>query len=239
MKFIWLLLLAQGASGSELIWNPSNIPGVSQYMIYSSTNNGPFRFLAYSSTTNYPLGNIQPQVYIFYVTGLLPLDGETAPCTNVSVIVLSCQTNAPPPPLPGTVYVELEQAALAAPMAVVADVAAVGGLAVQSTTLSAGTVTATVTIPAGTYVVWVRARAMDTSHDSYFLAADNGVEDISGNEASLSPDYKWRKANVGNGGPVRLFTLAAGTHAFRFRCREAPVPLDRICVTKDFALIPQ
>lgn len=242
-RLCWLLLAAFGASAAELIWNPSNIPEVSQYLIYSSTNNGPFRFLTFNSTTNYPLGNIQPQVYAFYVTGLLPAGGETAPCTNLSLVVLPCQnpTNQPPlpPPLPSTVYVELEQAVLAAPMAVTADVTASGGLAVQSMTPFAGTVTVTTTLAAGSYTVWVRARATDTGHDSYFLAVDNTPEDIAGNEASLSPDYKWRKANGGNGGPIRSFTLPAGLHTFRLRCREAPVPMDRLCVTRDGALVPQ
>jgi hypothetical protein len=243
--FLPLLLAALGAAATDLLWNPA--PGIVSYRLWSSTNAGPFSLLAVTATTNYPLGAIPPQSYGFYVTGITAGGGNTAPCTNLSLIVLTCQTNVPPPPvtnppppvLASTVYAELEQADLGAPMITVADASASGGFAVQSPTPYAGTVTASATLAAGVYVVWVRGKAVDGGHDSYFLAVDSSAEDIAGNEATLSPSYQWRRANGGNGGLIRTFNLAAGPHLFKFRCREATVPLDRMCVTKDSALVPQ
>jgi len=145
----------------------------------------------------------------------------------------------PPPPTNQTFLIQAESSLVAAPMAVV-QVAGANGQAVQSATANSGTVTMPVTLSGGTYVVWARLIALNTSSDSFFVAVDGINEDNFANEGVVSPNWQWRKVTgAGNGGPVRTFVLPAGAHTFRFRGREPGVPLDAVYVTSDMSFVPQ
>ncbi len=240
-----LLLCAQVALGWSLEWTQPASGPVPAYNVYRNTNNGPFLLFATTFTTNMPLGNILSGYYGFNVTALSG-GQESPPSTNFNLLVLPCQaTNPPPPPpppppaLPGTALVELEAGVRVAPMGLFQDALASGGFFLQSPTVNSGTVTVSTNLAAGTYTVWMRLKATDSAHDSFFMTVDGGAEDASGNETSLSLNWQWRRVNSANGsGPVRTFALTEGAHSFKFRAREANVPLDRICVTKDTAFVP-
>ena len=149
------------------------------------------------------------------------------------------------PPSHGSVhYLEAESGTTTSPMTVQSDPDASNGQFVSSTTSNSGTVSFTLTLGAGTYVVWGRVLSRDPSSDSFFVSVDGGTEDVwDTSEGTWSNDWQWAVvAGRGTGGPAsvspRTFTLSAGTHTFTFRARDIDTRLDRIAVTTDLTFVP-
>jgi hypothetical protein len=141
-----------------------------------------------------------------------------------------------PTPTPGVVFLEAEQAALTSPMVISSDVNANGGKYVSSEVSNSGTATFTANLPAGTYFIWARVIGVDSSHDSFFVRADGGVEDIYSVGGPWLPTWRWTKVNGATTGNPRTWVLSAGTHTFTFRAREPGTKLDQIAIVSVKAL---
>jgi len=148
----------------------------------------------------------------------------------------------PPPPPPGQVvyYVEPEDESLVAPMTDKGNDDASNHKYVESTVNEEGTVTFTLDVPeGGTYFFWARVKAIDGFHDSFYVSADGGSEDIfdcaAGNQ---SPDFQWSRVNGRSSGDPRMFNFSAGNHTLKFRGREAGTSLDMLVVTDKAGFVP-
>jgi len=93
---------------------------------------------------------------------------------------------------------------------------------------------------AGTYYVWGRVLAPNSSSDSFYVSMDGGAEDVYDVAENIwSTQWQWTKVNGRGltGIPLtlnpRTFVLTAGSHVIRFRVRDANSKLDRIFITDD------
>ncbi len=103
-----------------------------------------------------------------------------------------------------------------------------------------GSSTMTVNVPnAGTYRVWSRIMAPNTTANSYILEVDDTTCNIVvGDSAIAANTWTWvdyKSATTTN--KVSL-TLTAGQHTFKMIGREANVKLDRIILTADTTCVP-
>lgn len=92
-----------------------------------------------------------------------------------------------------------------------------------------GTVTSTVSVAsAGSYRVWSRIMAPDTTNNSYQLEIDGNTCITVGDNAI--PANTWTWVDYQDGAPTTKtnITLSAGSHTFKMIGREASVKLDRI-----------
>lgn len=105
---------------------------------------------------------------------------------------------------------------------------------------SRGTVTSTVTVAtAGTYRVWSRILAPDTTNNSYILEIDGstcGV--VVGDSAIPANAWTWVDYQSGTSTNKINVTLTAGTHTITMIGREDNVQLDRVVLTTDTACVP-
>ena len=145
-----------------------------------------------------------------------------------------------------TIALEAESANLVAPMVLRTNAQASGGRYIETTIANTGTATFTVQVPfTGDYVIWCRVLAPDDGHDSFFVSADGGVEDVYDvAQNTWSSAWQWTRVNGRGGGTSaaaidpRLFSFSAGTHTIVFRGRERTTGLDRIIVTNDRNFVP-
>ncbi len=174
--------------------------------------------------------------------------GNKTTSSAVSVTVSNTTTTPPPPPGGGSVQVtaEAESAAIVSPMARRSSSTASGGQFVSTRTANSGQVIFTVNIPsAGTYVIWSRVMAADSSSDSFTVSVDGaGADTFDCAENKWSTNWQWSVVNGRNGGaPLtlnpRTFNLSAGTHHITFAGRDANTGLDEIIVTNDLSYVPK
>jgi len=103
-----------------------------------------------------------------------------------------------------------------------------------------GTDTMTVSIPqTGTYQLWSRVLAPDSTNNSYFLQIDGGCAFNVGDSAGI-PANSWTWVNYQDGttsSPISM-SLAAGTHQVVMTGREPGVGLDRVLFLSDISCTP-
>jgi len=151
-----------------------------------------------------------------------------------------------PTPGPFTLTLEAEAAALTGSMTAGYDVDAFGGYYVTTSVEDSGDATWTFTVPrSGSYYVWARVLAPDDIHDSFFVHANSGTEDVYDDSGwTWSPKWQWTVLNGrgGTGVPLtldpRMLTLSSGSNTVTFRGREVGSKVDRILVTSDANLVP-
>ncbi len=152
------------------------------------------------------------------------------------------QAPPPPPPPPGQVvyYVEPEVETLVTPMTDKGNNSASNHKYVESSAEDQGTVTFTLDVPeAGTYFFWARVKAVDAYHDSFYVSADGGAEDVFDCAAGKqSPDFQWSRVNGRTSGDPRTFSFSAGQHTLKFRGREPGTSLDMLAVTDKSGFVP-
>jgi hypothetical protein len=138
------------------------------------------------------------------------------------------------------IYLDAETGTRTSPMTVGSPADSAGGQYVYSPTDNQGTVSIPINIPVtGTYWVWCRVLAPDNSRDSFFVAADGGVEEIfSTAQNSWSGDWQWTLLNGHLTSGERAFNWVAGTHRLIFRGRERFSYLDALYITNDRTLTP-
>ena len=105
---------------------------------------------------------------------------------------------------------------------------------------SQGTDTQTVTIPStGTYFVWSRLLAPDTTNNSYYLQVDGGCAIDVGNSSSIPANaWTWVNYQDGNANSVTSVSLTAGTHQVVMTGRDPGVGVDRVLFLGDQACVP-
>ena len=101
---------------------------------------------------------------------------------------------------------------------------------------SRGQVTATIAIPTtGTYRVWTRVKAADSSNNSFFLEIDGTTCGVIVGDSSNISSSSWTWVDYKNGStatPIDL-NLSAGNHSLVFIGREDSVQVDRVIFTTD------
>lgn len=103
-----------------------------------------------------------------------------------------------------------------------------------------GSVTQSVTVPtSGTYRVWSRIKAPDTTNNSYLLQVDGTTCYKVGDNTAI-PANTWTWVNYQNGTTTSVIsaTLSAGSHSFVMYGNEPNVQLDRVVLTTDTACVP-
>lgn len=105
---------------------------------------------------------------------------------------------------------------------------------------SMGTVTQSISIATtGTYRVWSRIMAPDTTNNSYYLQIDGGCATDVGDSSSIPANvWTWVDYQDGNTGSITDVSLTAGTHQLVMTGREANVMLDRVIFTADTSCTP-
>jgi hypothetical protein len=103
-----------------------------------------------------------------------------------------------------------------------------------------GQVTQSVNVTtAGTYRVWSRIKAPDTTANSYYFQVDNGCAYNVGDSASI-PANTWTWVNYQDGTTSSTVdvTLTAGSHTLTYTGKEANVQLDKVLLLTDTACVP-
>ena len=110
--------------------------------------------------------------------------------------------------------------------------------AAQPTTY--GKATVTVTVPQnGTYRVWSRIMAPNTTANSYTLEVDDTTCGVRvGDSAITANTWTWVDYKDAASATKINFTLTAGQHTVTMIGREADVKLDRIILTADTSCVP-
>lgn len=98
-----------------------------------------------------------------------------------------------------------------------------------------GVVTQTVNVSTtGTYKVWSRIMAPDTTNNSYYLEIDDTTCGVNvGDTAIAANAWTWGDYKDGNTASKISVTLSAGSHTFRFVGKEPGVKLDRVLLLSD------
>lgn len=103
-----------------------------------------------------------------------------------------------------------------------------------------GTSTQTISVQsAGTYRIWSRIKAPDTTNNSYYLQIDGGCSIVVGDSASI-PTNTWTWINYQDGSTSSLSTinLTAGSHQLVTTGREPGVGVDRVELLADNTCTP-
>jgi hypothetical protein len=102
-----------------------------------------------------------------------------------------------------------------------------------------GTDTVTYTIPtAGTYRVWSRIQAPDTTNNSFYLQVDGGCAITVGDSAITANTLTWVDYQDGASTSKIDMTLTAGSHTFVLTGREPNVIVDRVVFSTVASCIP-
>jgi hypothetical protein len=145
------------------------------------------------------------------------------------------------------VFREPEQGTVSAPLQIGSDPLASGGRFVRvptgSNSPAAPPPDGRAILPfsvatAGSYRVWVRARAATTSDDSLWVRVDGGTF-IKWNSIPVGTAWQWdRVTNSDMGNQVVVLNLTGGRHTLEFAYREDGAAFDRALVTNDAAFTP-
>lgn len=106
-------------------------------------------------------------------------------------------------------------------------------------TQSYGSVTQTISVPAsGTYRVWSRIKAPDSSSNSFMLHIDGGTCYTVGNGAITANTWTWVDYQNGSTSSKIDVTLTAGTHTIVMFGNEPNLQVDRVVLTSDTSCVP-
>ncbi len=102
-----------------------------------------------------------------------------------------------------------------------------------------GTSTMSATTTAGTYRVWARMKAADTSNNSFYLRIDSGCAILVGDNNQISSSV-WTWVDYQNGVTSNKIntTLTSGTHVVTIIGNEPGVSVDKILMTKNLSCVP-
>lgn len=102
-----------------------------------------------------------------------------------------------------------------------------------------GTDTVTYNVPtAGTYRVWSRIQAPDSTNNSYYLQIDGGCAITVGDAAVTPNSLVWVDYQDGLTTSKTNMTLTAGNHTFVLTGREPDVIVDRVVFAADPNCVP-
>jgi hypothetical protein len=102
-----------------------------------------------------------------------------------------------------------------------------------------GSVTSTVSISTtGTYRVWSRIMAPDSTNNSYLLEIDGNTCFTVGDSAITANTWTWVDYQNGTANSKINASLTAGNHTIKMIGREPDVKLDRVVFTADTSCVP-
>ena len=102
-----------------------------------------------------------------------------------------------------------------------------------------GQVTQSVSVTtAGSYRVWSRIKAPDTTSNSYYLQVDGGCAYVVGDYAIPANTWTWVNYEGGHTDWAIDITLTAGSHQLKYTGKEANLQLDRVLLLSDKACVP-
>lgn len=103
-----------------------------------------------------------------------------------------------------------------------------------------GTLTLTVNIPAaGTYTIWSRIMAPDTSNNSINLQVDSSeCYDVGGGGGITANTWTWVDYQAGSTSNKVSTNLTAGNHTLKYIGTKAGLSLDKVIVTSDTSCTP-
>ncbi|HUL51336.1 MAG TPA: tandem-95 repeat protein, partial [Candidatus Nitrosotalea sp.] len=245
--------------------HPPTITGIADQTIGADSSTAPLTFtigdvetpaaslilsLNSSDTTVVPLNNIvlggSGASRTVTVTPAAGQSGNvliTVRVSDGSLIASSSFVLTVTPPVPRFVYVpfEAEQAALASPMAIATNIDASRALFIGSSVANSGTATFSFIVPrADSYVIWSRALAPDSLHDSFYVSVDGNTEvNFATAQVIWTDTWQWTMVNdMNTGTDPQTFTLGVGAHTIVFRGQDAGTGLDQILVTNDRDFVP-
>jgi hypothetical protein len=98
-----------------------------------------------------------------------------------------------------------------------------------------GTTTLSVSVPStGTYHVWSRIKAPDTTNNSFYFQTDNNCAITIGDSASIPVNtWTWVDYKDGSTTTEADISLSAGTHPIELAGKEAGVQVDRVLLISD------
>lgn len=92
---------------------------------------------------------------------------------------------------------------------------------------------------AGTYYLWVRARASGVASQRVHFALDQtGFSDLSTIETSCCGGWRWYRLNSPSGNPAVLQVTATGAHTVNLYAREDGVAVDKLVLTLNSGFTP-
>lgn len=91
----------------------------------------------------------------------------------------------------------------------------------------------------GTYRVWSRIKAPNSSSNSYYLQVDGGCAVVVGGSTSIPANsWTWVNYQGGNTSSYIDVSLAAGNHQLTYTGKDADVELDRVLLLGDTSCVP-
>jgi hypothetical protein len=93
---------------------------------------------------------------------------------------------------------------------------------------------------AGTYRVWSRIKAPDTTNNSYYFQTDTGACAYNVGDSASIPANTWKWVNYQDASTASTInvTLTAGAHTFIYTGKEANVELDKVMLLVDTTCVP-
>ena len=103
-----------------------------------------------------------------------------------------------------------------------------------------GTATTSLNIAtAGTYAIWSRMMAADSTNNSYYLQIDNSCGIDVGDNSTLSASaWTWLTYRDGNTASKTTVNLTAGSHVIKMIGKESGVKLDKLIFLTDQTCVP-
>lgn len=94
-------------------------------------------------------------------------------------------------------------------------------------------------VTAGTYRVWSRIKAPDTTNNSYYFQVDGGCAYDIGDSTSIPANtWTWVNYQDGTASSAVSVTLTAGTHTLSYTGKEPNVELDKVMLLTDTSCVP-
>ena len=102
-----------------------------------------------------------------------------------------------------------------------------------------GRVTLTATTTAGTYRVWSRIKAPDTTNNSFYLQIDSNCAILVGNSTSIPANtWTWIDYRDGTSTTKINVNVTAGDHVVTIIGNESGVGVDKLLMTKSLTCVP-
>lgn len=226
---------AASSPGSVSVgWNPDPSAEISGYKLHYGTESGVYtKTLDVNLSTEANIPNLEERrAYFCAVTAYTPAGLESGYSEELVVVPSSAPGSSSGPRM---VVLEAEAGTVIAPLEV--KTSGDDSWVESASTSQTGSVSLTFNVPEnGNYTAWCRVVAPAANKSSYFVAMDNGVEEIFNANASASPsaNWVWRKVEI-NGGS---YSLTTGSHTIHFRAKDAGVKLDRVVLSASPDFVP-
>lgn len=101
-----------------------------------------------------------------------------------------------------------------------------------------GKVTLSTTTTAGTYRIWSRMKAADSTNNSFYVQVDGTCPLLIGNSSNITTGWNWVDYQNNNSSQKADVTLTAGDHDIIIIGNEPGVGVDKLLLTKNLSCVP-